>query len=122
RPSSGQILLEGEDITGLPAHRIAERGIARTFQNLRLFNDLTVLENVMVGMHSRTNSGPLQAVLGTPHCRAEERETQERALEIISQFGNRLVPRTNQVVKELSYANRRRVEIARALASQPKVL
>jgi branched-chain amino acid transport system permease protein len=122
RPSSGKILLEGQDVTGLPPHRIAERGIARTFQNLRLFSDMTVLENVLVGMHARTDSGPLQAVLRTKHARAEQREAEERALEIIAQFGNRLVPRTNQLVKELSYANRRRVEIARALALQPKVL
>ena len=121
-PSSGKILLEGEDVTGLPAHAITERGIGRTFQNLRLFSNMTVLENILVGMHSRTTTGPLAAVLRTRHSRAEEREAEERALEIIGAFGNRLLPRANQLVKELSYANRRRVEIARALASRPKVL
>jgi len=121
-PSSGQVLLLGEDITGLKAHAITGRGIARTFQNLRLFSNMTVLENVLVAMHSRTTTGSLAAALRTPHSRREEREAQERAFEIIGAFGNRLLPRTNQLVKELSYANRRRVEIARALASQPKVL
>jgi len=121
-PSSGQVLLLGEDITGLKAHAITGRGIARTFQNLRLFSNMTVQENVLVAMHSRTTTGPLAAALRTPHNRREEREVQERAFEIIGAFGNRLLPRTNQLVKELSYANRRRVEIARALASQPKVL
>jgi branched-chain amino acid transport system permease protein len=121
-PSSGQISLLGKDITDLPVHQIAGCGIARTFQNLRLFSNMTVLENVLVGMHSRMATGPFAAVLRTPQSRAEAREAQERAIEIIAMFGNRLTPRTNQVVKELSYANRRRVEIARALASRPKVL
>jgi branched-chain amino acid transport system permease protein len=121
-PSSGQILLEGQDITDLRADQITERGIARTFQNLRLFSNMTVLENILVAMHSRTTTGPMGAVLHTKRSKAEERESLERALEIINMFGNRLTPRTNQVVKELSYANRRRVEIARALATRPKVL
>jgi branched-chain amino acid transport system permease protein len=121
-PSSGKIMLLGEDITDLPAHRITERGIARTFQNLRLFSNMTVLDNILVAMHSRTTTGPLGAVLRTKRSRAEELDAEERALEIIGMFGNRLAPRINQVVKELSYANRRRVEIARALASRPKVL
>jgi branched-chain amino acid transport system permease protein len=121
-PSSGQVLLLGENITGLKAHAITGRGIARTFQNLRLFSNMTVLENILVAMHSRTTTGPVGAVLRTPLSRAEEREAQERAFEIVGAFGNRLLPRANQLVKELSYANRRRVEIARALASRPKVL
>ena len=121
-PSSGQVFLLGQDITGLKAHAITERGIARTFQNLRLFSNMTVLENVLVAMHSRTTTGPLAATLSLPRSRAEEREAQEHAFEIIGAFGNRLLPRANQLVKELSYANRRRVEIARALASRPKVL
>ena len=121
-PSSGKVFLLDQDITGLPAHLITERGIARTFQNLRLFSNLTVRENILVAMHSRTTTGPISAVLRTPRSRAEERDAEERAIEIISAFGNRLLPRTNQLVKELSYANRRRVEIARALASRPKVL
>ena len=121
-PSAGQVLLLGEDITGLPAHLVTARGVARTFQNLRLFSNMTVRENILVAMHSRTTTGPLGAVLRTPRSRVEERDAEERAIEIIGAFGNRLLPRTNQLVKELSYANRRRVEIARALASRPKVL
>jgi branched-chain amino acid transport system permease protein len=121
-PSAGQVLLLGEDITGLPAHLVTARGVARTFQNLRLFSNMTVRENILVAMHSRTTTGPLAAVLRTPRSRAEERDAEERAIEIIGAFGNRLLPRANQMVKELSYANRRRVEIARALASRPKVL
>jgi branched-chain amino acid transport system permease protein len=121
-PSAGKVLLLGEDITGLKPHWVTERGIARTFQNLRLFSNMTVRENILVAMHSRTTTGPLGAVLRTPRSRVEERDAEERAIEIIGAFGNRLLPRTNQLVKELSYANRRRVEIARALASRPKVL
>ncbi len=121
-PSSGKILLNGEDITDLRADQITERGIARTFQNLRLFSNMTVLENVLVAMHSRMSTGPVGAILHTKHARTEEADAVERAMEIIRLFGNRLLPRTNQLVKELSYANRRRVEIARALASRPKVL
>jgi ABC-type branched-subunit amino acid transport system ATPase component/ABC-type branched-subunit amino acid transport system permease subunit len=121
-PSSGKILLAGEDITDLRADQITERGIARTFQNLRLFSNMTVLENILVGMHARMNTGPFGAVAHTKHAVFEEKDARERAMEIIRLFGNRLLPRTNQLVKELSYANRRRVEIARALASRPKVL
>jgi branched-chain amino acid transport system permease protein len=121
-PSSGEILLLGNDITNLHAHQITERGVARTFQNLRLFSNMTVLENILVAMHSRTTTGPLAAILRTRRSREEERDAEERAAEIIGLFGNRLLPRTNQLVKELSYANRRRVEIARAMAARPKVL
>ncbi|HYB58225.1 MAG TPA: ATP-binding cassette domain-containing protein [Alphaproteobacteria bacterium] len=121
-PDRGRISLLGEDITGVPSHLIVERGIARTFQNLRLFNNMTVLENILVGQHSRTKTGAVGAVLHTQTMLAEERETREHALEIVGIFGNRLMPRLNQVAKELSYANRRRLEIARALASRPKIL
>ena len=76
-------MLLGEDITGLPSHLIVERGIARTFQNLRLFSNMTVMENILVGQHSRTTTGAVGAVLRTPPCSAEERETRERAIEIL---------------------------------------
>jgi branched-chain amino acid transport system permease protein len=121
-PDGGKIFLLGEDITGLPSHAIVERGVARTFQNLRLFSNMTVMENILVGQHSRTKAGALGAVLHTPGMLAEERDMREHALEILNVFGNRLMPRLNQVAKELSYANRRRLEIARALASGPKIL
>jgi branched-chain amino acid transport system permease protein len=120
--NGGNVCLLGEDITRLPAHAIVERGIARTFQNLRLFNNMTVLENVMVGLHARTRTSALGAVLRTPGVWREEREARATALEILSVFGNRLLPRTNQLAHELSYANRRRLEIARALAARPKIL
>lgn len=121
-PDGGRIFLMGEDITGLPSHAIVERGIARTFQNLRLFNNLTVMENVLVGMHSRTTTGAVGSVLRTPHMLREEREAREQVVEILRVFGNRLTPRLDQVALELSYANRRRTEIARALASRPRIL
>jgi len=121
-PNGGRITLLGEDITPLPSHAIVERGIARTFQNLRLFNNMTVMENVLVGMHARTGTGAVGAVLRTPSVLAEERAAREYAMEVLTIFGNRLLPRINQVASELSYANRRRCEIARALASRPKIL
>ena len=99
-----------------------ERGIARTFQNIRLFPNLTVLENVMIGMHARLDTGPVGALLRLPRTRREEEAARERALEILALFGNRLLPRAEHLASSLSYANRRRTEIARALASQPKLL
>jgi branched-chain amino acid transport system permease protein len=118
----GRVRFAGEDITGRPPHVVTERGIARTFQNIRLFPNLTVLENVLIGMHARLHTGAVEALLRLPYTRREEHEARERALEILSIFGNRLVPRVEHTVSSLSYANRRRVEIARALASEPKLL
>jgi branched-chain amino acid transport system permease protein len=118
----GSIRFDGQDLLGLPPHEILRRGIARTFQNIRLFTNLTVLDNVLIGQHARLKTGPLAAVLRPPSTRREEVAAREWALEIISVFGNRLMPRLTQTVGHLSYANRRRVEIARALASRPKIL
>jgi branched-chain amino acid transport system permease protein len=120
--ASGRVRFAGADIAGRPPHVVLERGIARTFQNLRLFPNLTVLENVMIGMHARLRTGAAGALLRLPQTRREEAAARERALEILSVFGNRLLPRVDHLVSSLSYANRRRVEIARALASQPKLL
>ena len=122
RAAEGRVRFAGEDIFGRPPHIVLERGIARTFQNIRLFPNLTVLENVLIGMHARLSTGAVEALLRLPHTLREEHAARERALEILSIFGNRLVPRVDHVVSALSYANRRRVEIARALASQPKLL
>ena len=97
-------------------------GIARTFQNIRLFPNLTVLENVLIGMHARLHTGAVEALLRLPRTRREEQEARDKAMEILAVFGNRLMPRVDHVVSSLSYANRRRVEIARALASRPKLL
>ena len=118
----GNIRFVGEEIGRLPPHAVLERGIARTFQNIRLFPNLTVAENVMIGMHARLDIGPLGALLRLPKIRREEAASRERALEILSLFGNRLLPRVDHLAASLSYANRRRTEIARALASQPKLL
>jgi branched-chain amino acid transport system permease protein len=118
----GTIRFAGAEIGRLRPHQVLERGIARTFQNIRLFPNLSVLENVMIGMHARLATGPIGAVLRLPATRDEEAAARERALEILSLFGNRLLPRADHPAASLSYANRRRTEIARALASQPKLL
>jgi branched-chain amino acid transport system permease protein len=120
--NEGSARFAGEEIAGRPPHIVLERGIARTFQNIRLFPNLTVLENVLIGMHARLETGAVEALLRLPHTRREEHEAREHAMEILGVFGNRLIPRADHVVSSLSYANRRRVEIARALASQPKLL
>ncbi|MBI3709753.1 MAG: ATP-binding cassette domain-containing protein [Proteobacteria bacterium] len=122
KPSSGQVLLAGEDVTGLGPHRIVERGIARTFQNLRLFANMTVMENVLVGTHTRTKTGALGAVLRPPSVGREEEAARVRVLEVLSIFGNRLMPRVQHLARTLSYANRRRLEIARAIVSEPALL
>ena len=121
-PDGGRVFLMGEDVTGLPSHAIVERGIARTFQTLRLFANLTVLENVLVGMHARTRATAVGAVLRPPSVRAEETASREWAMEVLAIFGNRLLPRVNHLASSLSYANRRRLEIARAVASRPRLL
>jgi branched-chain amino acid transport system permease protein len=118
----GTVRFAGEEIAGKPPHVVLERGIARTFQNIRLFPNLTVLENVLIGMHARLHTGAIKALLRLPRTQREEHEARERALEILSIFGNRLVPRADHAVASLSYANRRRAEIARAIASAPKLL
>jgi branched-chain amino acid transport system permease protein len=119
---SGSIRFDGAEILGMRPHEILARGVARTFQNIRLFSNLAVLDNVMIGQHARLRTGVVGAVLRLPGTRTEERRARERALDIVTLFGNRLLPRIAQVVSGLSYANRRRVEIARALATQPKIL
>ncbi|HEV2101044.1 MAG TPA: branched-chain amino acid ABC transporter ATP-binding protein/permease [Stellaceae bacterium] len=122
RPDSGKIGFAGEDIGGRRPHVVLDRGIARTFQNIRLFPNLTVLENVMIGMHARLATGPVRALLRLPATRREEEKARERAFAILALFGNRLLPRADHLASSLSYANRRRTEIARALASRPKLL
>ncbi|HYZ62682.1 MAG TPA: branched-chain amino acid ABC transporter ATP-binding protein/permease [Acetobacteraceae bacterium] len=121
-PATGSIRFRGREILGLKPHEVLELGIARTFQNIRLFPNLTVLENVLVGRHARLRSGPVASVLHTPNQRHEEAAARKSVLDIIVLFGNRLAPRVAQAVSGLSYANRRRVEVARALASRPRLL
>ncbi len=120
--AEGSIAFRGEELTGLPPHEILRRGVARTFQNIRLFPTLSVLENVLIGRHARLRSGAVMSVLHTPANRREEAGARTSALDLIAMFGNRLTPRIAQAVGGLSYANRRRVEIARALASRPHIL
>jgi branched-chain amino acid transport system permease protein len=116
------VRLAGEDITGLKADAIVARGAARTFQNLRLFANMTLLENVLVGAHARTHAGALGAVIRPPRVRNEEHLARERVLTILGIFGNRLMPRIQHLARTLSYANRRRLEIARALMTEPVLL
>lgn len=122
-PDAGRIIFKGEDIAGLAPSVITKRGMARTFQNVKLFPNLTVLENVMVGQHCRTHSGAWATLLQTPKFRAEEARTEEKAREILSFFGTRLTGyRFDQPAFVLSYANRRRLEIARAMATEPDLI
>lgn len=122
RVTSGDILLEGKTLSGLSPDHIVRRGITRTFQNIRLFNNMTVLENVMVGCHTRLKSSVLGALFRPPRVRREEEEARDQAIELLSFFGAELVERQDEYVLNLSYAEKRRVEIARALAAKPKIL
>jgi len=122
-PNEGKIFFDGRDVTGLTPDQITKRGIARTFQNVRLFPNMTVLENIMVAQHSRTSKGVLPALFQTPGFRKEEAEIRERARDVLGFFGTRLVGyRLDQPAFVLSYANRRRLEIARAMGTQPRLL
>ncbi len=122
RPTAGRLLFQGEDLARLPAYAITARGIARTFQNIRLFPNLTVLENVMVGMHCRLRTGVAGAFFHPPGQRREEAALREKARELLGLFGDRLLPVAEENAVNLSYANRRRLEIARALAADPQLL
>jgi branched-chain amino acid transport system ATP-binding protein len=120
QPTAGSIVFDGEDITGMPPHAIVERGIGRTFQNIRLFHQMTALENVLVGMHSRLKGGIFGSILGTPRVRHEEKEAHERARELLVYCG---LPRRHETLSgSLPYGDQRRLEVARALATQPKLL
>jgi branched-chain amino acid transport system ATP-binding protein len=122
RPNAGQIFLEGRDITGLAPHRVADAGIARTFQSSRLFNELTLIDNVVIGMHTRTKSGVLDALLRPRRARAELDTAVERAAGILRSISEDLYCRRRSYAGSLPQADRRRLEIARALASEPKVI
>ena len=123
RPDAGDILLGGESIVGLETNAIAKRGVARTFQTIRLFLNMTVKENVMVATYGKTRVGPLRSILRTPAARQEEREVAQLAEEKLAFFGQRLMGyRWDQPAYSLSYANRRRLEIARATATNPRIL
>jgi branched-chain amino acid transport system ATP-binding protein len=122
RPTSGDIRLSGRSLVGLNPDQVLKRGIARTFQNIRLFNNMTVMENVLVGQHTQLKANVLSSLFHTPNVVNEEVEARQRAIELLSFFGTELVERQEEYVINLSYAQRRRVEIARALAAKPKLL
>jgi branched-chain amino acid transport system ATP-binding protein len=122
-PDEGDIVFEGRSLVGLEPHQITQRGIARTFQTLRLFLNLTVKENVMAAAYGHTRAGIIRSILRTPGMRREEREIEQLAEERLSFFGQRLMGyRWDQPAYSLSYANRRRLEIARATATKPRLL
>jgi branched-chain amino acid transport system ATP-binding protein len=120
RPTSGRVEFDGHDITGKPPHAVVERGIGRTFQNIRLFQQMSALENVMVGMHCRTKGGILGSIFGLPHVRREERVSRERARELLHYCSLRGLD--DEYARNLSYGDQRRLEVARALATDPKLV
>jgi len=119
-PDEGRFLFEARPLAGLKPHQVAERGIARTFQNIRLFANLSALENVMIGRHVRTRSGVIGAVLRDRSTRVEEAAIERRALELLEFVGIR--NRVNDAAGSLAYGDQRRLEIARALATDAKLL
>ena len=119
-PDRGSFLFTGKNITGMKPDRIAKAGIARTFQNIRLFANLSALENVMIGRHVRTRAGVVGAVLRDRRTREEERETEKRARQLLDYVGIRA--RANDAAGSLPYGDQRRLEIARALATEPALL
>jgi branched-chain amino acid transport system ATP-binding protein len=122
-PDSGEIVFDGRDVAGLPPHAITKQGIARTFQTLRLFLNMSVRENVMAAAYGHTKATVLESVLRLPRARREERESRRLAEEKLAFFGPRLVGyRLDQPAYSLSYANRRRLEIARAMATNARLL
>jgi branched-chain amino acid transport system ATP-binding protein len=122
KPTAGQILFNGRSIAGLTPDNVLSRGIARTFQNIRLFNNMTVLENVLVGQHIKFPHDLASITFHLPNYRRAERLANERAIDLLRFFGDALVERQDELASSLSYAERRRVEISRALGSSPKLL
>jgi branched-chain amino acid transport system ATP-binding protein len=120
RVTAGQILFDGHDVTSKPPHAITKLGVGRTFQNIRLFPQMTAIENVLVGMHSRLKGGILGSIFGTPRVRREEREAREKARELLRFSGLQGVD--EELAESLSYGDQRRLEVARALATEPKLL
>jgi branched-chain amino acid transport system ATP-binding protein len=120
KPTAGRIVFSGQNVTGKPPHAITQRGIGRTFQNIRLFQNMTALENVLVGMHSRLHGGIVRSVLRTPGLKREEAEASKKAHELLEFSGLR--GQHHEFARNLSYGDQRRLEVARALATEPKLL
>jgi len=120
-PTSGQLRLENKEITGATPDKLTSLGIARTFQNIRLFNNMTVLDNVLVGRHCRLNTGLVGALFRPPKVRQEERKARQKALALLD-FVGLGASKAPELAKNLPYGDQRRLEIARALASEPKIL
>jgi branched-chain amino acid transport system ATP-binding protein len=120
-PTSGEITFDGAEVAGLPPHAVTQRGVGRTFQNIRLFPTMTAIENVLVGMHSRIKGGIVRSILRTPGLRREESAAHDKARELLRYCG---IPQRDwdQYARNLSYGDQRRLEVARALATDPKLL
>jgi len=120
KPTAGRIVFADVDVTDKPPHAITDLGVGRTFQNIRLFRQMTALENVLVGMHARLTSRIVASIIRTPHVRREEREAESRGRELLAFCGLRR--REDDIANNLSYGDQRRLEVARALATDPKLL
>jgi branched-chain amino acid transport system ATP-binding protein len=120
KPTSGHVVFAGEDLTGMPPHVFTQRGIGRTFQNIRLFQNMTALENVLVGMHTRLKGRLVESILHTPRVKHEERDARVHARELLEYSGLRR--KDDEIGRNLSYGDQRRLEVARALAIEPKLL
>jgi branched-chain amino acid transport system ATP-binding protein len=119
-PTSGRMMLVEQDVTGEPAHRLAQRGVRRTFQNLKLFTELTVLQNVMIGLHTNGKSGVFEAILATGEQRREEEMMHRDSLAALETVG--LVDQADRPASALAYGHRRLLEIARAIVARPTLL
>jgi branched-chain amino acid transport system ATP-binding protein len=117
KPTAGGVIFDGAPISGLPPHKVTALGMARTFQNIRLFHNMTALENVLVAMHSRIKGGVWRSIFRTPALKREEQGARERARELLAFSG--LPGREDAYAKNLAYGDQRRLEVARALASEP---
>jgi branched-chain amino acid transport system ATP-binding protein len=121
KPTAGTVTFDGTDVTGKPPHAITKLGIGRTFQNIRLFGQMTSVENVLVGMHSRLRTGVLGSIFRPPRTRREEREARDRARDLLRFVG--LPARVDdEWARNLSYGDQRRLEVARALGTDPKLI
>jgi branched-chain amino acid transport system ATP-binding protein len=120
KPTGGTITFLGEDVTGKPPHAITARGIGRTFQNIRLFQNMSALENVLVGMHSRMHANLFNSILRTPKVKREEKEARDKGLALLEYTGLRR--KAHETARNLPYGDQRRLEVARALATDPQLL